>query len=145
MNKYGNELKEVYTILNTLVEEDYNKIPKSMIQLIESNMNKDYDYALNEEIALEENPMLDGTRALLFNIFRDYLATEEQRNKIKRMQAEDRIKADMKKQKIFNTNVFKMNNNHSNEKKDVADKQLVVYKQNFFSKIANVIKKLFGH
>ena len=44
-NKCGNELKEVYVILNTLVEEEYNKIPQKTIRAIEKNIG-------NEEIEI---------------------------------------------------------------------------------------------
>ena len=145
MNKYGNELKEAYVILNTLVEEDYNKIPKSKLQLIEANMNDDYEYEINEEIALEENPMLDGTRALLYNIFRDYLATEEQCKKIKKMQAEDRVKLENKKRELYDVNIFKKFDNENDKKTTVENKQMIEYKENIFTKILNGIKNIFKH
>ena len=44
MVKYANELTEVYTILNTLNEEDYNKIPKKTLKAIKTFMNPDYDF-----------------------------------------------------------------------------------------------------
>lgn len=145
MNKYGNELKEAYVILNTLTDEDYNKIPKSKLQLIEANMNDDYEYEINEEIALEENPMLDGTRALLYNIFRDYLATEEQRKKIKKMQAEDRAKLENKKRELYDVNIFKKFDNENDKKTTVENKQMIEYKENIFTKILNGIKNIFKH
>ena len=145
MNKYGNELKEAYVILNTLTDEDYNKIPKSKLQLIKANMNDDYEYEINEEIALEENPMLDGTRALLYNIFRDYLATEEQRKKIKKMQAEDRVKLENKKRELYDVNIFKKFDNENDKKTTVENKQMIEYKENIFTKILNGIKNIFKH
>lgn len=145
MNKYGNELKEAYVILNTLTDEDYNKIPKSKLQLIEANMNDDYEYEINEEIALEENPMLDGTRALLYNIFRDYLATEEKRKKIKKMQAEDRVKLENKKRELYDVNIFKKFDNENDKKTTVENKQMIEYKENIFTKILNGIKNIFKH
>ena len=41
--------------------------------------------------------VLPETRAILFNIFRDYLCTPEQREKILKMQAEERRKNEEKK------------------------------------------------
>ena len=73
MNNYNNAFTEVYTILNYLDEEEYNKIPSEVINAITANMNTKYNYVMNEEIDLTKQPMLDETRAILFNIFRDYL------------------------------------------------------------------------
>ncbi len=145
MNKYANELKEVYVILNTLNEEDYNKIPKITMQAIEENMNKDYEYEIDEEIELKDNPMLEGTKEFLFNIFRDYLATEEQREKIKKMQAEDRAKLEKKKQEQYSVNVFediqqKPKENIDEEKEKM---QIVEYKESIFTKIFKFIKNIF--
>ena len=73
VNNYNNAFTEVYTILNYLDEEEYNKIPSEVINAITANMNTKYNYVMNEEIDLTKQPMLDETRAILFNIFRDYL------------------------------------------------------------------------
>ena len=63
---------------------DYNKIPSDIISVIEENRNKEYQYFIDESISLSEQKMLPETKAILFNIFRDYLATEEQKQKIEK-------------------------------------------------------------
>lgn len=154
MEKYANELKEVYVILNTLVEEDYNKIPKITLQAIEKNMNKDYEYKIDEDIDLRDFPILPGTKEILFNIFRDYLATENQRRKIKRMQAEDRLKLEKQKQTQYNIDVFgynekktssKLNEENQKNLKEQTNEnmQLIKYKENIFTKIIKAIKNIF--
>ena len=82
--KYANAYAEVYKILECLEEESYEKIPKEFLQAIEENRNLDYEYEVNEEQDLSKQPMLIETRAILLNIFRDYLATPEQSKKIKK-------------------------------------------------------------
>jgi len=140
MVKYANELTEVYTILNTLVKEDYDKIPKITIQAIEENMNPDYEYELDEELELKDCPMLPGTKEILFNLFRDYLCTPEQRKKIKKMQAEDRLKDEMKRQQEYNVDIFA---NRPKEETQEENLELVVYKENIFTKILKFIKNIF--
>jgi len=140
MVKYANELTEVYTILNTLVKEDYDKIPKITIQAIEENMNPDYEYELDEELELKDCPMLPGTKEILFNLFRDYLCTPEQREKIKKMQAEDRLKDEMKRQQEYNVDIFA---NRPKEETQEENLELVVYKENIFTKILKFIKNIF--
>ena len=145
MNKYANELKEVYVILSNLEEEDYIKIPKRTIQAIEENMNDDYEYEIDENIELKDNEMLPGTKEFLFNIFRDYLATEEQREKIKRMQNEDREKLEQKKKEQYTTDIFK----NSKQQKEyitnevVENQQMIEYKENIFKRIFRYLKNIF--
>ena len=91
-SRYRNAYKEVYIILSYLDEDDYNKIPLEVIDAIENNMNEEYEYYMNEDIDLSNQQMLPETKATLFNLFRDYLSTPEQKEKIIRMQREDRLK-----------------------------------------------------
>ena len=81
--KYANAYTEVYEILNCLDEEEYSKIPEELLEVFEENRNLDYEYEVNEEQDLLKQPMLKETKAILLNIFRDYLATPEQKQKIK--------------------------------------------------------------
>lgn len=140
---YKNAFKEVYVILDSLVEEDYKKIPPELIEIIYRNMNQDYKYELDEEQELSTQKMLPETKAILFNIFRDYLSTEEQKQKIIRMQKEERQKNELKKREQYNTDVFankEQTNNPEIQKEQVS---LIKYKENIFKKIINKIKNIF--
>ncbi len=150
MNNRKNAYTEVYTILQDLNEEEYNKIPPEVIETLDANRNKEYEYFLDNELELKDQPMLPETKAILFNLFRDYLATPEQRTKIIRMQNEARQKNELKKQQMYNTDVFanksinkptKIDENEVKANKE--KKQLVAYKENIFKRILNKIKSLF--
>ena len=93
MSNRANAYTEVYTILQDLNTEEYNKIPPEIIKAIEENMNEEYEYELDEDLELKNQPMLPETKAILFNLFRDYLATPEQKEKIIKMQNEGRQKS----------------------------------------------------
>ena len=101
MKNYSNAYTEVYKILNYLTEEELNKIPKRIFNVFEQKRNKDYEYTLNEDLDLNNQPMLEETRAILFNLFRDYLSNNEQKEKILKMQEEYRLKAEEKKKKEY--------------------------------------------
>ena len=107
MNNRKNAYTEVYTILQDLEEEEYKKIPPEIIETIKANRNEEYRYELNEELELKDHPMLPETKAILFNLFRDYLATPEQKQKIIKMQNEEIRKNELQKQKRYSTDVFK--------------------------------------
>ena len=150
MNNRKNAYTEVYTILQDLNEEEYNKIPPEVIETLDANRNKEYEYFLDDELELKDQPMLPETKAILFNLFRDYLATPEQKTKIIRMQNEARQKNELKKQQMYNNDVFanksinkptKIDENEVKANKE--KKQLVAYKENIFKRILNKIKSLF--
>lgn len=89
---YQNALTEVYEILNTLEIDEFNKIPEDIISAIKENRNLDYDYKIDDGIDLKEQQMLPETKAILFNLYRDYLVSSEQKEKIKKIQTEERKK-----------------------------------------------------
>ena len=89
--------------------------------------------------------MLVETKAILLNLFRDYLCTEEQREIIKRQQFEERQKNEIRKQMIYNSN--DMFNKIDKEKKLIQEKSsntefpIVEYKERFFIKIIKKMKE----
>lgn len=140
---YKNAFKEVYVILDSLLEEDYKKIPPELIETIYQNMNQDYKYELDEEQDLSTQKMLPETKAILFNIFRDYLSTEEQKQKIIRMQKEERQKNELKKKEQYNTDVFANKEKTNNSEIQKEPVSLIKYKESIFKKIINKIKNIF--
>lgn len=147
MNNSRNAYTEVYTILQDLNEEDYNKIPPEIVEAIRQNRNSDYKYELNDEVELKEHQMLPETKAILFNIFRDYLSTPEQREKIIKMQAEERRKIELKKQEIFKyDNLFKnekiVENNIEQSEKNTA--LIEIKKKNFLQRIFERLKNFLN-
>ena len=143
MNNRKNAYAEVYKILQELNEEEYNKIPPEVIETIEANRNEEYEYELDNELELKDEPMLPETKAILFNLFRDYLATPEQKAKIIRMQNEARQKNELKKQQMYNNDVFANKPKENQSSNNNETMQIVKYKENFFKKILNKIKSFF--
>lgn len=145
MNNRRDAYKEVYTILQDLNEEEYNKIPLEIIETIKENSNDEYDFVLNDELELNEQELLPETKAILFNLFRDYLATPMQKEKIIKMQSAERKKLEKKKQANYtNVNIFERN-----ESKDMGriinqESQLIqIKKETFFEKLISKIKSFF--
>ena len=57
MSNRENAYTEVYTILQELNEEEYSKIPPEILETIEENMNKEYEFMLDDELELKEQQM----------------------------------------------------------------------------------------
>lgn len=143
MNNRKNAYTEVYTILQELNEEEYNKIPPEVIETIEANRDEDYEYELDDEVELKEQLMLPETKAILFNLFRDYLANPEQKTKIIRMQNEARQKNELKKQQMYNTDLFANKPKKNATENNNETIQIVEYKESIFKSILNKIKSFF--
>ncbi len=115
--KYANAYSEVLEILKYIPIEDYNRIPNSRIKLFETNHNKEYIFKYNPNKTLEEQNVSKTAKAIIAILFRDYWATELQKEKIISKQNYDRMKLEEEKRDIYNSNnLFK-----NNEKKIILD------------------------
>ena len=149
---YANAFTEVYKILECLDEEEYEKIPKSFVNVIETYRNKEYIYEVNEEQDLMKQEMLPETKAILFNMYRDYFAQNEEKAKIKNFQQSALKKIEKQKQEKYNINVFDIkedeiieNNKNSEKSQNLENTSLIkIKKQSFFRKILNKIKEILS-
>lgn len=140
--EYANAYSEVLGILKFISKEDYEKIPNSKIELFENNQNKEYIFEYNPNKTLEEQNVSKRAKAIIGLLFRDYWATDEQKDKIIRKQNYDRQILEEQKKSMYDVeNIFKKK---SYENEEV--KQMVVYKeqrwyQKLFAKILKIFKK----
>lgn len=139
---YKNAFTEVYTILEYIDIEDYEKIPREVIDVIEENRNIDYVYEMNEEVDIFKQEMLPETKAILFNFYRDYWSSSEQSEKIKKIQARELISDDDRKKIKYDVDVFNQSNTPQSS---VRDEEALTTQKNesFFKSIIRKIKKFF--
>lgn len=141
--EYANAYSEVIEILKYISEADYNKIPKNKINLFETNANKEYKFTYNPNLTLNEQNVSKRAKAIIAILFRDYWATEKQREKIIAKQNNDRMQIEKNKQERYNSdNLFyhraKKVENIQNETVSLTE-----YKETFFSKIIKKIRQIF--
>ena len=138
--KYSIAYSEVLEILKHISQEDYEKIPKSKIELYKENANKNYVFNYNPTKTLNEQNVSKIAKGIIAILFRDYWATPEQREKIIKKQNNDRIQIEKEKTKKYNPDVFKAKN-----KEEVKNKALVnVKKSKWYEKFFTFIKNIFG-
>lgn len=101
MYNFKDAYSEVYEILKYLDENNKAKIPKEVIDAICENRNKDYTFELDEEKTLQEQNLLPETRAVLFNLFRDYLASPRQKEIVIKMQRDEVRRNEIRKKENF--------------------------------------------
>lgn len=99
--KYANAYREVLEILKYIPIEDYDKIPKNRINLFKSYANNDYAFCYDITKTLDEQNVSKTAKAIIAILFRDYWATELQKEKIIVKQNYDRMQLEEKKKDII--------------------------------------------
>lgn len=142
--EYAIAYSEVLEILKYIPTEDYNKIPKSKIELFENNADKEYKFKYNPNITLNEQNVSKRAKAIIAILFRDYWATETQRKKIIAKQKYDRFQMEKDKESKYNPdNLFK--NKISKVETEITENTvaMVEYQESIFTKIKNWFKRTF--
>lgn len=147
-SNYKNAFAEVYEILRLLDKEEYKKIPQNVINVIETNRNCEYSHHISNEIELCKQPMLTETKAILYNIFRDYLSTQNQKQKIIEMQNMEREKLEEIKRARYNSkDIFKGREENTNKIYNIDTKMrnelTSEKKEDFKDKLIRKIKNIF--
>ena len=143
---YKKAFVELEAVLKCLNYDDYNKIPKNLINEIEQNKDKEYKYEYNETLEYYKWNFLAETKVLLYNIFKNYLATEKQMEDLRKKELIEINKLEEEKKKKYNTeNIFKNSElkNSQQEKKDKECNKIIKYKESFIKRIFRKIKSIF--
>lgn len=137
---YEEAFVEVDEILKMMPVELLCKIPIKFRQVISDNKAKDYKVQIKEP--LEEEKLKEETVVILGLIYRDFLASPEEREELQLKDAEElkTIEEEMQQQYDMD-NVFKKRKNSSEEN---SSTELILYKeQGFIKKLLNLIKGIF--
>ena len=140
---YANAYKEVLIILDNLIKEDYNKIPKEYIEFLTANCNNDYEFHYDTSKTIEQQELLDDTKYILFGLFEKFGATDLQKEKIKAFRNKYYNQLEKEKSEKYNSdNIFKKKNN---ENEEVSNNLILeVKKENLYQKIVNFIKRILN-
>lgn len=143
-DNYQKAYKEILEILKYVPEESIKKIPQEMRDMFEKEQLKTYDFQIDTSKTFEEQELLEETKAILANIFRDYWATPYQKERIEIKEKYDRQQSEEQKRKIYNPNdLFKNKNNRNPDFEKLSNLPIEVKKESFFKKIINFFKKKF--
>ena len=138
---------EVVSILNSLSDKDYRKIPEELILTLEKNMDTEYMYNVDLSRPLADWKISVKAQTILAIIFRDYLATQKQKEKILNFEQTKLNEIEEAKREKYNPdNLFPKMENEENKQEQVQTQEnlaLVEYKENIFKKIFNKILSIF--
>lgn len=140
---YKKALVEVDAVLSCLDYNEYKKIPANIIDAIENNKDKEYMYEYDEELEYEDWSLMPETKAILYNIFKQYLATEEQRKYLQQKERLENYKIESEKIKKYNSeNLFKKEKEVKKVEQE-ENNELIVKRDSRFKRILEKLKSIF--
>ena len=132
--EYKRAFTEVDEIFKLLPIDLLSKIPPKFRQIVSENKDKDYRVKIEEP--LEEKNLKKETIVILGLIYRDFIASPEEKQQLQLKEAEDlkRIEEEMQKQYDIN----KIFDKRKSQQVEQNETELIVYKEPSF------IKKFFN-
>ena len=150
---YAKAYTELLEIIKYFSKESLEKLPKENIEMYNIEKDRDYNFTYNEELELDEQNVSKLTTILLANLYIQYLASEEERNRIKERDQKELELLEKQKREMYNSNkifenrkeaIYKYNTEEvSKLKKNENIILSIVKKQNIFTKIIEKIKLKF--
>ena len=139
---YACSYVEVLEILKHIPKEDYNKIPKEKIEFYEKNMDKNYVYIYDSV----EPKTSRRTDIILMNLYKNYIAKIEEKEKIEEILRLNEQKEEQEKKKIYSIdNIFDNPKiDIQNNKENIISEQLLKNKESIFKRFINKFKMIFG-
>ena len=131
--------KEVLTYLSLLPPTELKKIPPEKLEIYAKYMDDSYDYKIDSSRPMQSQKMMEETKAILANLFRDYFANDYQKQRILVKEENDLQKIEkIKKEKYDPYKILEKRNQNK-----VEIKELVVSKHSYLKELIKKIKKLF--
>lgn len=140
---YEEAFAEVDEILKIMPVDLLSRIPVQFRQVISENKAKNYKVEIQEP--LEEQNLKEETVVILGLIYRDFLASPEEREELQAKDAEElrKIEEQMRQQYDIE-NIFSKRKEGKVSSNDEDSTDLIVYKeQGFLKKLFNLIKGFF--
>lgn len=139
----ANVYSEVWGILNNLPQVALRNIPEDILENIKRNCNKEYIFKYDIYKTLNEQNVLEETKTMIAILFRDYWATDKQKEKIILKEKADRLK--FEEEKKYKYNVDDLFKRSRPIEENVEEKYLIeVKKEPFYRRIFNRIRQLLN-
>ena len=148
--EYANACSEVLGILKFLSNEDYNKIPTDVIDNIKANSNEQYKFFYDSNKTLDEQNVTKRAKSIIAVLYKNYLATDEQKEKIENFQKQRLSEIEEEKREKYDIDVFKDKRNEIKENTENTENStneillpIEVKEETFLQRIINKIKSFF--
>lgn len=151
VNTINQSFSEVYDIIMHLEKDLFNKIPKGFLKMIKQNRDLKYKVDIDYDKNINEQDLLQDTRAILSLIYRDYLCSPEEKIELIKKDKMELVREEEKRREKYNTDdIFKkksiileqVNNETANNINDLEDNmQIIKYEKSLFKRVINRIFK----
>ena len=141
-----NALAEVKHYLKGIKQKDIDKIPKELLEYIDSNSSSDYQCNFDYNAPLKDLDLLEETRGVIGMICYDYWCdTDELKKRFQTRLNENELKYQEKLRNENNPNdLFKNSTMHLRETREEKEiSTLTKVENNLFKRLINKIKSIF--
>ena len=141
---YEEAFTEVEEVLKLMPIDLVSRIPAQFRQTISENKAENYKVIIKEP--LEKQKLKEETIVILGLIYRDFLASPEEREQLQLKDAEELKRIEKEIQKQYNMeNIFENKKRNKNIQSKQVSTDLTLYKEpSFLNKIFNIIKGIFS-
>lgn len=149
MDNYSKAYAEILEILNYLPKEEYYKIPNEKINYYIENKDNDHKFVFEITKPIEDQNILPETNALIVGLFREYFASDDQKEKINKiLEHNEKVYQDELRKKYNPDNLFDKNekllNTNVTKQIDIVEYKNEEWYKKLFSMISQWFKKLLN-
>lgn len=146
IENYAKAYTEILKIIEYLPDSEYQKIPQKLIEKFLEESDKEYAFEIQSKDDFENKKLLKETEYIMYALYRNYLADEEERGQLIRLEKQAHNDSEKNKRIKYNPdNIFK------NKEKKVIDSSerisnevaMTQYNKSIFKKIWNKILSIF--
>ena len=141
---YNDAYAEVLEVLNYIPMEEYKKIPKSFITFMEENCNEKNEFVYNIALPFEKQNLSENAMDILAMIYRLFLATDQKKKELDRVDKLIMQNEEMKKREKYNPDDLFRNKQSTENDILTSSANIIVYKKSLFDRIREKIKNLFS-
>ena len=141
---YREAFSEIDAIFELIPANLLNKIPEEFRQIIKSEKSINYKPIINEPI--EEFELKEESIIILALVYRDFLCSKEEKEKLKLRDAQRIKEAENEIREKYNPDdVFKNRNNRKIDKNEdlVTETSIAVVEEKWYEKLFNIVKRIF--
>ena len=139
---YADAYQEVIEVLRYSEPNDVNKIPIGKIRFFIEHMNKMHNFKINKEKTLDEQELSEEARAILANLYKDYWATDYEKQRIEAKENYDLEQ--IAKEKYSTDNLFKKREVKNETILHNENSMIIVKEEKWYKKFFNRIKNFFS-
>ena len=130
---------EVNYIINEMSEEMKSKIPKNIIENIQTKMDKNYDFYIEDD-DFENVELLEDTEKILSVLYTDYFASDEEKAIIKNKEKIIEEAKESGRENIKLNELFTKKQDKVIERSDLT----VIKQEKWYQKLKKFLVKLFS-